>query len=105
MNTGQWPTNLSQTDPEVGFLKRESQKFNVYRITHQASGKERRQLLLPNEFRLPVIRALHDDMGYLGVARTVDLVREWFYWPKMAQTVERSIGNCGRCVAWKSPCS
>ena len=44
MNTGQWPTNLSQTDPEVGLLIRESQKFNVedglvYRITHQASGK------------------------------------------------------------------
>ena len=110
LNTGQWPANLSQTDPEVGLLKRESPKFSVedglvYRITNKASGKERRQLLLPKEFRLPVIRALHDDMGHLGVERTVDLVRERFYWPKMSQAVERYIGNCGRCVTWKSPCS
>lgn len=103
LNTGQWPSNLSKSDPDVGLLKRESQKLKIedgllYRIIHNASGKEVYQLLLPKKFRLPVIRALHDDMGHLGVERTVDLVRDRFYWPKMTQTVERYIGNCRRCV-------
>ncbi|XP_062372262.1 retrovirus-related Pol polyprotein from transposon 412 isoform X1 [Sardina pilchardus] len=110
MDTGQWPSNLSQFDSDVALLKRESQKLRIedgllYRVTHKASGKEIHQLLLPKQFRMQVIHALHDDMGHLGVERTVDLVRDRFYWPKMTQTVEKYIGNCGRCVTWKSPCA
>ncbi|KAL2081551.1 hypothetical protein ACEWY4_023404 [Coilia grayii] len=110
LNTGQWPSSSSQADSDVSLLKRESLKLRVedgllYRVTYKASGKERRQLLLPKEFRMQVCHALHDDMGHLGVERTLDLIRDRFYWPKMSQTVETYIGNCGRCVTWKSPCS
>ena len=56
------------------------------------------QLVLPQELRPIVLKGLHDDMGHLGVERTLDLVRSRFYWPKMAADVERKIKACGRCV-------
>lgn len=101
---------MSHFDAELSLLKREAQKLRVvdgllYRVTQRLSGKETHQLLLPSEFRIPVLHSLHDDMGHLGVDRTVDLLRDRFYWPKMAQTVERYVGNCGKCVTWKSPCT
>lgn len=43
-------------------------------------------------------------MGHLGVERTGDLVRNWFFWPKMAQDVEQYINNCGQCATYKTPC-
>ncbi|XP_048108990.1 uncharacterized protein LOC125300872 [Alosa alosa] len=107
LKTGHWPSNAADTG--VSLLKREGTKLRIkdgllYRVTTKASGKEHRQLLLPKEFRMRVCRALHDDMGHLGVERTLELIRTRFYWPKMSQAVETYIGNCGKCVTWKSPC-
>ncbi|KAL6485589.1 hypothetical protein MHYP_G00049810 [Metynnis hypsauchen] len=107
LNTGHWPSHA--TDADVPLLKRESVRLRLEdgllcRVTTKASGKEHRQLLLPKEFRMQVCRALHDDMGHLGVERSLELIRERFFWPKMSQTVETYIGNCGKCVTWKSPC-
>ncbi|KAL1258984.1 hypothetical protein QQF64_009561 [Cirrhinus molitorella] len=50
-----------------------------------------------------ILRSLHDDMGHLGIERTLDLVRSKFFWPKMSHTVERKIKTCGRCIRRKTP--
>ena len=93
LDTGQWPANTDLSDPDADFLKRERQKLKVenglmYRVTHRSIG-ELHQLLLPKKFKMQVIRALHDDMGHLGVERTTELVRNRIYWPKMTQTKEK----------------
>ena len=31
--------------------------------------------------------ALHDDYGYLGMEKTLGLLQEWFFWPKMMEDV------------------
>ncbi len=49
-----------------------------------------------------VLTCLHDDMGHLGIERTLDLIRSRFYWPRMANAVERKIRTCERCVRRKS---
>ncbi len=41
------------------------------------------QLVLPRQLRDIVLESLHNDMGHLGIERTLDLVRARFYWPKM----------------------
>ncbi len=56
----------------------------------------------PDKFRIQVSKALHDDLGHLGTERTVSLIRDRFYWPRMAQTVENYVINCGYCVSWKN---
>lgn len=41
-------------------------------------------------------------MGYMGIERTLDLVRTRFYWPKMAADVEHKIKTCDRCICRKA---
>ncbi len=63
------------------------------------------QLVLPEELRSSVMSSLHDNMGHMGMERTLDLVRARFYWPKMAPDVEQKIRTCGCCVAKEVPTS
>lgn len=60
------------------------------------------QLVLPKAFRPVPFTKLHDSVGHLGIERTVDLVRQRFYWPRMALDVEEKIKSCERCVRCKA---
>lgn len=60
------------------------------------------QLALPVALRGTVLRSLHDDMGHMGMERTLDLVRTRFFWPKMSSSVEEKIKTCERCVRRKA---
>lgn len=60
------------------------------------------QLVLPDSLRGMVLTCLHDEMGHLGIERTLDLARSRFYWPRMVVDVERKIRTCPRCVCHKS---
>lgn len=60
------------------------------------------QLVLPKAFRQVALTELHDSVGHLGIERTVDLVRQRFYWPRMALDVEEKIKSCERCVRRKA---
>lgn len=61
------------------------------------------QFVLPEALRSTVLQNLHDNMGHLGMERTVELVRSRFYWPRMASDVERKVKMCERCVRRKAP--
>lgn len=61
------------------------------------------KLVLPCEFIPSVLRPLHDESGHLGVDKTLELIRDWFYWPKMGAEVGQYIQNFGRCIVQKTP--
>lgn len=42
-----------------------------------------------------VFRNLHNELGHMGIDRTLDMV------PKMAADVEHKIKTCGRCMKLK----
>ena len=52
------------------------------------------QFVLPKNFVCKVILPCHDDNGYLGMKRTLKLLQERFFWPKMAEDVQTYIRNC-----------
>lgn len=60
------------------------------------------QMHFLSDLTRPHMPSIHDDMGHLGIDRTLDLVRARFYWPRMAD-VEEMIRTCGRCVRRKTP--
>lgn len=60
------------------------------------------QMVLPKELRPLVLKSLHDDMGHLGIDRTLDLVRSRFFWPRMARDIEAKINTCDRGVRRKA---
>ena len=61
------------------------------------------QLVLPKNFVCKVILACHDDNGHLGMERTLGLLQERFFWPKMADDVHMHIHTCDRCMRFKQP--
>lgn len=92
--------------PELPFLLREWSRLELvdgilYRRRRDNEDLSY-QLVLPEELRPSVLKSLHEDMGHMGIERTLDLVRTRFYWPKMAKDVEQKIKTCGRCVRRKA---
>ncbi|KAI5094884.1 hypothetical protein C0J45_14959, partial [Silurus meridionalis] len=60
------------------------------------------QLALPADIRATVLKELHNEMGHMGIERTLDLVRTRFFWSKMASAVEKKVKTCERCVRRKT---
>ena len=61
------------------------------------------QFVLPEEFKKKVVLACHDDNGHLGMEKTLHLLQERFFWPKMIDDVRRHIRSCERCTRFKQP--
>ena len=104
---GQKPPSVDQEIPEVRALLREWARLKlcdgVLVRVRQANGQTVNQLVLPPQHRHSALYGLHDRMGHLGIDRTIDLARDRFYWPKMADDVQSWIANCKRCVCRKQP--
>lgn len=101
--------------PSKGVLAKESQqvrqilkewdklcwKQGVLHRKRLVDDKVVHQLVLPKQFRSLVLTGLHDDVGHLGRDRTLELVRDRFFWPYMAADVETKVRNCDRCIRRK----
>ena len=60
------------------------------------------QLLIPITLRTQALRGCHDSLGHLGIERTLDLLRDQFYWPGMTEDMTRHIRQCERCLRFKA---
>lgn len=102
---GQWP-HLSGMNWRDGtsVLARERRKLYVSKdgILYRKSAT-RTQLVLPTVFHQLVYRELHEEMGHLGVERTLSLVRDWFYWPHMKRDVDHYVTRVCSCLKHKRP--
>lgn len=83
------PVNTCLVCDTLKFLS--TQKFD-FQNQWRSCQKQR------NWWRPLALKSLHDDMGRMGVERTLDLVRKCFYWPKMSAHVESKIITYHRCV-------
>uniref|UniRef100_A0A8C5MS83 Gypsy retrotransposon integrase-like protein 1 n=1 Tax=Leptobrachium leishanense TaxID=445787 RepID=A0A8C5MS83_9ANUR len=64
---------------------------------------ERDQLILPKEYHPLVFKELHQEMGHLGVERTLTLIRDRFYWQHMQKDVEHFVTRVCECLKKKKP--
>ena len=57
------------------------------------------KLWVAEDLRLDLIREVHDQpaVGHTGVRRTILLIQQHYFWPKMKQNVNRYIRNCHVC--------
>ncbi|RXN17862.1 Retrovirus-related Pol polyprotein from transposon 297 [Labeo rohita] len=107
MEEGKVLTAGTSSSPQMALLLRQDSKLVIqnellYRISKRSCGKERKQLVLPQQFHQQVMYSLHDDAGHLGIERTTELVKDRFYWPQMTSQVEKYVKSCGRCMARKT---
>lgn len=92
---------------ELKLMLKEWKRFQLkngllYRI-RQSDGEATYQFVVPMSLWSSILSWLHEDMGHLGLDRTLDLIRSRFYWPKMAKDVEDKIKSCRRCIRRKTP--
>ena len=55
------------------------------------------QFVLPSKYRKMAIQGCHDDVGHMGVAQSVNLLQDQFYWPGMAKEMTQHVRKCMRC--------
>ena len=73
----------------------------LYRESAGQGGVPRQQLVLPKSQRHIAFDGVHDQIGHLGYERTLDLARTRFYWPRMAEDIEKLCKTCPRCLRRK----
>ena len=96
-------------DTETQTLLREWDRLKIirgvlYRVVIY-KDQERKQLVLPEDFRQQALEGLHDDVGQLGRDMITELAKDRFYWPGMTTDIERLVKECVRCILRKSPTS
>ena len=93
-----------QESPAVRSLMHEWHKLIVGKdgILYRKKPKQM-QLVHPTRYHRLVYKHLHEEMGHLGVERTVQLARDRFYWPHMVRDIEHHVTNVCHCLKRKKP--
>lgn len=94
-------------EPEVALLLRERTKLLLvdgvlFRKVLNQRGEAFNQLVIPSSHRERAFQGVHDEVGHMGIERTLELARARFYWPKMSKYIETKCKSCERCVRRKS---
>ncbi|KAL3966228.1 nuclear receptor co-repressor 2 [Sarotherodon galilaeus] len=95
---------LTAEPPDVRILLRQWSRVHINDdgvLYRRVKGRD--QLLLPKEHRDTVFRELHKEMGHLGAERTLCLIRDRFYWPRMQSDVEHFVMHACECLKRKRP--
>jgi hypothetical protein len=94
---------------EARILRREWDKLEVnskgllIRKLQDGNSSARKQLVLPRNYRQEALHFIHDEMGHMGVERTLTLARERFFWPFMARDIADYVTKRCPCIKDKPP--
>ena len=55
------------------------------------------QLCLTQPYRKEALERCHDNVGHFGIDRTLDLLRDRFYWPHMMEEAKEYVSTYRRC--------
>ena len=88
------PAEKKKEPPDVQRLLREQSKLSVNDndLLYRKSN-DYHQIILPCRYKEAVYKELRMNMGHLGTDRTLQLIRERFYWPGMEEEVRYFISN------------
>ena len=74
-------------------------------LMRQQGGSDgsRTQLVVPVTLRQMVLEELHDKSGHLGIHKTLEKVKERFFWEGCEQDVRNIVQQCERCQKRTNP--
>jgi transposase InsO family protein len=73
-------------------------RARVYRVT-----KGRWRLYVPTELRYDLVGEAHRALAHLGIDKTLNKVKETYYFPKMKEFVSKYVNRCINCLYYKCP--
>ena len=71
----------------------------MVQLKHQVKPVD--QLVLPARYRKKMVLACHDELGHLGMDRTLLILQDRVYWPMIVRDVREHIRTCSRCERLK----
>jgi len=109
--TTDWVAALQRSDKEVSNIitKIEAKDPTVENKYIVESGRLYRltegrwRLFLPEELRYDAVSITHRELSHLGIDKTLNKVKECFYFPKMRDFVTKYINRCVNCMFYKTP--
>ena len=74
-------------------------------LMRQQGGSDgsRTQLVVPVALRQMVLAELHDKSGHLGIHKTLEKIKECFFWQGCEQDVRNIVQQCERCQKRTNP--
>lgn len=77
----------------------------LYRTWFNDEHNSVKQIVVPQQRRDDVLNHFHDipSSAHLGADKTLDKVRQSFYWPAMKKDIERYCTTCDACSSRKRP--
>jgi hypothetical protein len=61
------------------------------------------RLVLPSDSRDKIMKQNHDEKAHLGYTKTINRIKQAYYWPKMYQDVRKYVNSCEICKETKAP--
>ena len=58
--------------------------------------------VVPTNDRQAAIDGCHHSIRHQGRNRTLNLMKERFWWPGMSQALPKAVANCGRCIQYEA---
>ena len=93
------------TDPLFRKVKAAPEQFPRFRLSDGLLYFHERLFVPDVPSRLSVLAARHDSRagGHFGTAKTLELIRRDYWWPRMRHTVQQYIASCDTCQRNKLP--
>lgn len=75
----------------------------LYRYQDETDNDEA-QLVIPEEERVNILKAYHDDptAGHYGITRTIARISGRYYWPGMRRQITEHVQKCIECQRYKA---
>ena len=64
------------------------------KFRQSSSSGNQIQVILPTSLKTTILQQLHDNSGHLGIRKTIENVKQCFYWPGYESDIERYIKEC-----------
>ena len=92
----QWFQALDNGEKLRDFLLEGGRLYHVAKPVKRDQNP-RLQLVIPDGMIETILRAFHDSDGHVGVDKTYEKIRAWYYWDTMYRDVVYHLQECQRC--------
>ena len=89
--------NSAKRDEDSDYIFINHVLYSTLRPTPEAAVYPR--LVLPEKYRKKVIQRAHTEVGHMATLKTLNRIREAYFWPAMRKHVRAELLRCPTCIA------
>jgi hypothetical protein len=90
----------AQDDPEVmDYAKKNGFEMidGILYLVENRNDTLVKRIFIPKSLRKKVMEAYHDNFGHFGYAKTLNFIKNKYYWPKFRKEIENYVATCESC--------